>query len=339
MAGRQELWLLALASAIALFSRGLAQQESRCSLNGTDCGLHSSCSQSLVCQCDTGYASLLGTNCKKLDLSCHATEKDCGKCDGDICTKCVDGYYVTPSSGECVTSCPADDSEFVLSGARFLGSICNLSTGGGLSTTIIIVICVIVAILVIVVIVVIVIVRMKGRARGFWSVNDPAPQDNQVQMRQSSSSTSLQKAAKRESKRISKELEAQVNQGFEGETPSGDELEEFLRRLSKLKNKATAFLAILNDMRRKLRTLPADSDSAMKYKKVVKDLTRLLFLLNKKPKSIKMPSDGLHLLTWAEHLLSRFQETNPEKAKEVEEAGVTMTDEEMQKKIEDETHF
>ena len=42
-------------------------------------------------------------------------------------------------------------------------------------------------------------------------------------------------------------------------------------------------------------------------RKVIRDLSRLLFILNKKPQSVQMPPDGLKLLTWAEHILTRYK--------------------------------
>ncbi len=37
------------------------------------------------------------------------------------------------------------------------------------------------------------------------------------------------------------------------------------------------------------------------------DITRLLYLLNKKPSAVEMPPDGVQLLTWSEQILHRYQ--------------------------------
>ena len=36
------------------------------------------------------------------------------------------------------------------------------------------------------------------------------------------------------------------------------------------------------------------------------DITRLLFLLNKKPSNIEMPPDGMQLLEWSEQTLQHY---------------------------------
>ena len=39
------------------------------------------------------------------------------------------------------------------------------------------------------------------------------------------------------------------------------------------------------------------------------DITRLLFLLNKKPTNVEMPPDGMHLLDWSEQTLHHYLES------------------------------
>lgn len=39
------------------------------------------------------------------------------------------------------------------------------------------------------------------------------------------------------------------------------------------------------------------------------DITRLLFLLNKKPESVEMPPDGMQLLEWSEQTLHHYLES------------------------------
>jgi len=40
---------------------------------------------------------------------------------------------------------------------------------------------------------------------------------------------------------------------------------------------------------------------------VMRDVTRLLYLVNKKPSAVQMPPDGLQLLNWSEQILQRYQ--------------------------------
>lgn len=38
----------------------------------------------------------------------------------------------------------------------------------------------------------------------------------------------------------------------------------------------------------------------------MRDLTRLLYMLNKKPEKVKIPPDGLQLLIWSEQILNKY---------------------------------
>ena len=38
----------------------------------------------------------------------------------------------------------------------------------------------------------------------------------------------------------------------------------------------------------------------------MRDVTRLLYLLNKKSSAIEIPPDGLQLLSWSEQILQRY---------------------------------
>ena len=38
----------------------------------------------------------------------------------------------------------------------------------------------------------------------------------------------------------------------------------------------------------------------------MRDLTRLLYLLNKRPENIRIPPDGIHLVDWSEQILNRY---------------------------------
>ena len=40
---------------------------------------------------------------------------------------------------------------------------------------------------------------------------------------------------------------------------------------------------------------------------VMQDVTRLLYLLNKRSSAVQMPPDGIQLLSWSEQILLRYQ--------------------------------
>ena len=38
----------------------------------------------------------------------------------------------------------------------------------------------------------------------------------------------------------------------------------------------------------------------------MQDVTRLLYLLNKNPRNVQIPPDGMQLLNWSEEILKRY---------------------------------
>lgn len=57
-------------------------------------------------------------------------------------------------------------------------------------------------------------------------------------------------------------------------------------------------------------SIPKWSNSSFIYashhRNVMRDLTRLLYMLNKKQEKVKIPPDGVQLLTWSEQILNRY---------------------------------
>ncbi|KAK0173588.1 hypothetical protein PV328_006761 [Microctonus aethiopoides] len=100
------------------------------------------------------------------------------------------------------------------------------------------------------------------------------------------------------------------------------ERREFLKHLATLRGEANTFLAMLNDTRRQVRELyysGNNGDGAVgvqAYRPVLRDLARILVLVNRKDEEIYLPPDDWQrLLAWAERLLRRYKKhTLPEVA-------------------------
>ncbi|XP_008554498.1 uncharacterized protein LOC130667071 isoform X1 [Microplitis mediator] len=100
------------------------------------------------------------------------------------------------------------------------------------------------------------------------------------------------------------------------------ERREFLKHLATLRGEANTFLAMLNDTRRQVRELyysGSNGDGAVgvqAYRPVLRDLARILVLVNRKDEDIYLPPDDWQrLLAWAERLLRRYKKhTSPEVA-------------------------
>lgn len=98
------------------------------------------------------------------------------------------------------------------------------------------------------------------------------------------------------------------------ETPSDvddtPERKDFLKQLEILRPQAPTFLSMLNDTRRQIRELHGAGDNAAitAYRPVVRDLAKILLLLNRNVDRISViPEDWDHLFSWGEKVLKRYK--------------------------------
>ncbi|XP_046588350.1 uncharacterized protein LOC107221949 [Neodiprion lecontei] len=100
------------------------------------------------------------------------------------------------------------------------------------------------------------------------------------------------------------------------------ERREFLKHLATLRGEANTFLSMLNDTRRQVREIyyaGNNGDGAVgvqAYRPVLRDLARILVLVNRRDDEIPFPPDDWQrLLAWAERLLRRYKRhSSPEVA-------------------------
>ncbi|XP_036145085.1 uncharacterized protein LOC105833743 isoform X2 [Monomorium pharaonis] len=115
-----------------------------------------------------------------------------------------------------------------------------------------------------------------------------------------------------------KKRAAKLAQQFEDSA----ERREFLKHLATLRGEANTFLAMLNDTRRQVRELyysGSNGDGAVgiqAYRPVLRDLARILVLVNRRDDEIPLPPDDWQrLFSWAERLLRRYKRhSSPEVA-------------------------
>lgn len=93
------------------------------------------------------------------------------------------------------------------------------------------------------------------------------------------------------------------------ETDDTPERRDFLKQLETLKPYSQYYLDMLNDTRQQIRQLHQEGDNGAigAYRPVVRDLAKILLLLNRPPESISMPDDWEHLFNWAEKALKRYK--------------------------------
>lgn len=85
---------------------------------------------------------------------------------------------------------------------------------------------------------------------------------------------------------------------------------EFLRQLDELRPNAEYFLGMLNDTRRQIRKLHANGDTmgAQAYRPIVRDLAKILLLVNKPVELLNgPPNDWLRLYMWGQRILDRYK--------------------------------
>lgn len=85
---------------------------------------------------------------------------------------------------------------------------------------------------------------------------------------------------------------------------------DFLRQLNDMRPNAEYFLAMLNDTRRQIRKLylAGDVAAANSYRPIVRDLARILILLNRPIELIPAaPHDWNRLYAWSEQVLERYR--------------------------------
>lgn len=85
---------------------------------------------------------------------------------------------------------------------------------------------------------------------------------------------------------------------------------EFFKQLDELRPQAEYFLHMLNDTRKQIRKLHASGDNtaAAKYYPIIRDLAKILILLNRPVQLIQgPPQDWNRLLLWAERIVSQYK--------------------------------
>ncbi|XP_044252529.1 uncharacterized protein LOC123003670 [Tribolium madens] len=87
------------------------------------------------------------------------------------------------------------------------------------------------------------------------------------------------------------------------------ERRDFLKQLETLKPYAQTYLDMLNDTRRQVRELhrTGDTHALAAYKPVLRDLAKILLILNRKSDRVAVPDDWEHLFNWAEKTLKRYK--------------------------------
>ncbi|XP_063444335.1 uncharacterized protein LOC134724910 isoform X2 [Mytilus trossulus] len=100
------------------------------------------------------------------------------------------------------------------------------------------------------------------------------------------------------------------NKGFENDVLMGSSAidnDNYHKELQKLMPQAPTLLAILNNIRSRLRSMEVNDPRVPTYRGVIHQLCRVLVLLNKTDPRASIPSDAPGLLQWAQQMLEDYQ--------------------------------
>lgn len=233
---------------------------------------------------------------------CNDTMEGCLKCQADDgggslhikCIKCA--HLIVMGSRECVESCPLGYREEWSSQIDYMGRVCAegslllsaLALSGSKLSVVVGVLCG-AAICVLLLVMAGLLLRFRrSRSSRHWK-----------QEEQHLSAGSAQSTISRHS--------------------HGDAAErgEFLKHVWTLRPEAPVFLAMLNDTRRQVRSLlqahSSKHSAVQAYRPVLKDLSRILILLNRRDDSITYPPDDWRtLLGWGDRVLRRYKKHKPQ---------------------------
>ncbi|XP_019850374.1 PREDICTED: uncharacterized protein LOC109581058 [Amphimedon queenslandica] len=285
----------------------------------TICGQNSMCQNNAECLCNTGYFSPSGseTDCRgtnEPDPRCSRFSQDCVYCGANFqgpCYKCTAVIY----DGQCLQRCP-EGTQFAVEQTDNFNS--PVSTCIGTATTqalqdwaIIVIIVLGSAILIVIAILIAALACRCLRRSNVGELNIAEREEREAgKYDEEEIPIRNDSAEELDGGTASDNRKSAVDEHFEIDDDTyyvnEEEREEFFERLGVLREQSVVFLRMLNDMRKRLKELPQTSPAVPQYKNVMRDLTRLLYMLNKKPEKVRIPPDGLRLLIWSEQILNKY---------------------------------
>ncbi|KAL1494211.1 hypothetical protein ABEB36_009843 [Hypothenemus hampei] len=100
-----------------------------------------------------------------------------------------------------------------------------------------------------------------------------------------------------------------INSDTSSDVDDTPERRDFVKQLETLRPYSQCYLDMLNDTRQQVRRLhrAGDNSAMAAYKPVIRDLAKILLILNKPIENIAIPDDWEHLFNWAEKALKRYK--------------------------------
>ncbi|VVC35666.1 Hypothetical protein CINCED_3A018599 [Cinara cedri] len=222
---------------------------------------------------------------------CNITHSDCLKCDTDgLCKKCRKVLIVT--TGQCAETCPSGYEYTWSTNDHQMGRVCSITDKTIFGS-----------------------IQLSGQVAaitvgviiGFLIVTTILLVVGMV--------VKFKKCSNIRSKsRLSPSLGPLTSGSHQSQESDDCDRLEFFKHLEKLRPEAPVFLSMLNETRKQVRELrgPSRQHSAIQaYRPVLKDLSRILILLNKEDCFLNPPSDWDILLAWGDRVLRRYKKQHP----------------------------
>nr|XP_006814654.1 PREDICTED: uncharacterized protein LOC100368931 [Saccoglossus kowalevskii] len=232
--------------------------------------------------------------------------KDCLQClDDSKCSRCKD--MVVEDVGDCVSTCPYKES--LQFHGNFIGRVCTYpEEDDNLSVAYLAIIGGITMGIVIALIVGLACFFHQKRTHGNFDFlyGKPSKQQENKQEGINIVNQKYERNTGTYRNGSASEVPVRVNSRKAANLGKVDKV-EFIRQVTELKPHAHVFLKMLNDVRKKYRSVKHGSPRATTYKAVIRDLSRVLFILNKKDSQLKVPPDGNQLLKWAASTLKNYE--------------------------------
>ncbi|CAC5413285.1 unnamed protein product [Mytilus coruscus] len=272
----------------------LIQQVYSVCQNG-DCGWKASCVNN-SCECPVNYT--LYSNqydcCSNFCIADGCTHDDCLECDSQLrCVRC--SKFIDELTRACLDKCVGETK--VISNGLLQGNVCKQTESSDSTELIIAVACGVAGGVILCIVVTLIFYCHYKHTRKKIDLQQQKYKPQNMQLGNLT------------------QIPVFDNKGFENDVLMGSSAidnDNYHKELQKLMPQAPTLLAILNNIRSRLRSMDLNDPRVPTYRGVIHQLCRVLVLLNKTDPRASIPSDAPGLLQWAQQMLEDYQMDVPD---------------------------
>ncbi|VDI61909.1 Hypothetical predicted protein [Mytilus galloprovincialis] len=259
-----------------------------------DCGWKASCVNK-SCECPVNY-TIYSNQYDCVQNGC--TQDDCLECDPQLeCIRC--SKFIDELTRECLDKCVGETK--VISDGLLQGNVCKQTESTDSTELIIAVACGVAGGVILCVVVTLIFYCHYKHTRKKINLQQQKYKPQNMQL---GNLTQIPVFDNKGFGRVKKEQKDE-NDVLMGS--SAIDNENYNKELQKLMPQAPTLLAILNNIRSRLRSMDLNDPRVPTYRGVIHQLCRVLVLLNKTDPRASIPSDAPGLLQWAQQMLEDYQ--------------------------------